>query len=149
MRAEEDSPYMLLVAPVNEEHRTKLTAEQKELLADPDLCKRVNVPRSTVPAITHVDYSARVQTVDEERHGRYFRLIKRFSEKTGCPVVVNTSFNVRGEPIVCRPEEAFNCFLNTNMDVLVLEDFLLVKSDQPPDVLRADPSKYLSQFELD
>jgi carbamoyltransferase len=149
MRSDEDSPYMLLVAPVKEGHRTKLTAEQRAMLVDPDLCKRVNVPRSTVPAITHVDYSARVQTVDEERHSRYYRLIKRFAEKTGCPIVVNTSFNVRGEPIVCRPEEAFNCFLNTNMDVLVLEDCLLVKSDQPPDVLQVDSRKYLSQFELD
>ena len=149
LRADQESPYMLLVAPVKEEHRTKLTAQQKELLADPDLRKRVNVPRSTIPAVTHVDYSARIQTVDEERHGRYYRLLKRFAEKTGCPLIVNTSFNIRGEPIVCRPDEAFNCFLNTGMDALVLEDFLLVKSDQPPDLSRVDAGKYLSQFELD
>jgi carbamoyltransferase len=149
LRADEESPYMLLVAPVKKEHRTKLTVEQRELLADSDLRKRVNVPRSTIPAVTHVDYSARIQTVDEERHGRYYRLLKRFAEKTGCPVIVNTSFNIRGEPIVCRPEEAFNCFLNTDLDALVLEDFLLVKSDQPSGLLRVGGGKYLSRFELD
>lgn len=149
VRPDEDSPYMLLVAPVKEEHRTKLTAEQVALLADPDLRKRVNVPRSTLPAVTHVDYSARIQTVDEKRHGRYYRLIKRFGQKTGCPVIVNTSFNIRGEPIVCRPQEAFNCFLNTDMDALVLEDCLLLKAEQPSDVLCADAGKYLAQFELD
>ena len=132
-----------------EEHRIELTSEQRQLQSDPDLRKRVNVPRSTFPAATHVDYSARIQTVDEERHGRYYRLIKRFGEKTGCPVIVNTSFNVRGEPIVCRPEEALNCFLNTEMDALVLEDFLLVKSEQPTNVLPADAGTYLSRFQLD
>ena len=149
VNANDESPYMLIVAPVKEEQRTELTSQQRELLTDPDLRKRVSVPRSTIPAATHVDYSARIQTVDEERHGRYYRLIKRFAEKTGCPVIVNTSFNVRGEPIVCRPEEALNCFLNTHMDALVLEDYLLVKSDQPADVLPADPGSYLSQFQLD
>jgi carbamoyltransferase len=149
VKAGQESPYMLIVAPVNDRQRTALTAEQQQLLADPDLRKRVSVPRSTIPAVTHVDYSARIQTVDEERHGRYYRLIKRFADKTGCPVIVNTSFNVRGEPIVCRPEEALNCFLNTHMDALVLEDYLLVKSDQPPDVLPADRGSYLSQFQLD
>jgi carbamoyltransferase len=149
VRADEESPYMMLVAPVKEEHRTSLSDAQRELLADPDLRKRVNVPRSTIPAVTHVDYSARIQTVDEERHGRYYRLIKCFAEKTGCPVIVNTSFNVRGEPIVCRPEEAFACFLNTEMDALVLEDFLLLKTEQPAELLRVDAGKYLSRFELD
>jgi len=149
LEAGQESPYMLIVAPVKDQHRTALTAPQKALLDDPDLRKRVSVPRSTIPAVTHVDYSARIQTVDEERHGRTYRLIKRFADKTGCPVIVNTSFNVRGEPIVCRPEEALNCFLNTHMDALVLEDHLLLKSDQPPDVLPADTGAYLSQFQLD
>jgi carbamoyltransferase len=149
VKAGDESPYMLIVAPVKEEQRIELTSQQRELLRDADLRKRVSVPRSTIPAATHVDYSARIQTVDEERHGRYYRLLKRFAEKTGCPVIVNTSFNVRGEPIVCRPEEALNCFLGTQMDALVLEDFLLVKSDQPPEVLPADAGRYLSQFQLD
>ena len=88
----------------------------------PDLRERLRMPRSTIPAVTHVDFSARVQTVDERRHGRYYRLLKTFYRETGCPVVVNTSFNVRGEPIVCTPEDAYRCFLATEMDALVLED---------------------------
>ena len=147
--ADDESPYMLIVAPVAREVPSTLTDEQTGLMRDPDLRKRVNVPRSTIPAITHVDYSARIQTVDEERHGRYYRLMKAFGEKTGWPVIVNTSFNVRGEPIVYRPAEAFNCFLHTEMDVLVLEDFLLVKSEQPTSVLPADAGTYLSRFQLD
>jgi carbamoyltransferase len=143
-----ENPYMLQVAPVLEKHRTKLTPEEVKLMKDPDLTKRVNVPRSTLPAITHVDYSARVQTVDAERHGRYYRLMKAFEKKTGCPVIVNTSFNVRGEPIVMTPEHAFNCFINTDMDVLVLEDVVLLKSEQPKE-LQVDNSKYLSSFGLD
>ena len=110
---------------------------------------RVNVARSTLPAITHVDYSARVQTVDEERHGRFYRLMKAFEKKTGCPVVVNTSFNVRGEPIVMTPEHAFNCFVHTEMDVLVLEDCVLLKEEQPKEIIKTDSAKYLSQFSLD
>ena len=89
---------------------------------DPDLRQRVNVVRSTVPAITHVDYSARVQTVDAERNPRFYRLLQAFHEQTGCPVLVNTSFNVRGEPIVCTPQDAYRCFMATDMDALVLED---------------------------
>jgi len=144
-----ENPYMLHVAPVLEKHRTKLTAEESALMKDPDLRKRVNVPRSTLPAITHVDYSARVQTVDEERHGRFYRLMKAFEQKTGCPVVVNTSFNVRGEPIVMTPEHAFNCFIHTDMDVLVLEDCVLVKEDQPEGLIKVDAAKYLANFSLD
>src|SRR5258707_10984277 len=94
---------------------------------DPDLRHRVNVVRSAVPAVTHVDYSARVQTVDEERNPRFHRLLKAFFEMTGCPVLVNTSFNVRGEPIVCTPQDAYRCFLATNMDALILEDVVLHK----------------------
>jgi len=102
-----------------------------------------------VPAITHVDYTARVQTVDEPRHGRYYRLLKTFEQLTGCPVIVNTSFNVRGEPIVCTPQEAYRCFLATDMDALVLEDFVLRKELMNQAVTAAERDKYLAQFELD
>jgi len=108
MRPNEDSPYMLLVAPVLDKHRLTLSAEEVEAIRhDPDLMRRVNIPRSTVPAITHVDYSARAQTVDE-RHGRYYRLMQKFHEKTGCPIIVNTSFNLSWEPIVRSPQEAYH-----------------------------------------
>jgi carbamoyltransferase len=130
MRPNEDSPYMLLVAPVRDKWRTPLSDDERKRMEDPDLRVRVSVPRSTVPTITHVDYSARVQTVDAERHGRYYRLMKRFYELTGCPIIVNTSFNVRGEPIVCTPEDAYRCFLATDMDCLVLENYVLLKEDQ-------------------
>ncbi len=142
-----ESPYMLLVAPVRESYRATLSAAEEKAMRDPDLCKRVNVVRSQFPAITHVDYSARLQTVDEERHGRYYRLIKRFAELTGCPVVVNTSFNVRGEPIVNTPAQAYNCFINTEMDVLVLEDTVLLREEQR--VAPGRSEEYLSQFALD
>ena len=131
MRPGEESPYMLLVAPVLENRRLPLSREDQETLrSDPDLARRVNVARSTVPAITHVDYSARVQTVDE-RHGRYYRLMKKFHELTDCPVIVNTSFNLSWEPIVLTPREAYHTFMQSAMDVLVLEDFVLYKSEQP------------------
>jgi len=127
-----ESPYMLLVAPVLEKHRTAISETDRKIMAnDPDLRRRVNVIRSTLPAITHVDYSARVQTVDEARHGRFYRLLQAFEKKTGCPVLVNTSFNVRGEPIVCSPADALRCFLFTDMDALVLEDFILHKEQMP------------------
>jgi carbamoyltransferase len=130
MRHAEDASYMLLVAPVREEHRVLLSADDtKALRHDPDLRRRVNIVRSTVPAVTHVDYSARSQTVDE-RHGRYYRLLKRFHEKTGCPLIVNTSFNLSWEPIVNTPEEAYNTFMQSEMDMLVLEDFVLHKKEQ-------------------
>jgi carbamoyltransferase len=128
MDANQESPYMLLVAPVRQEHRLALAKEQVELMRkDPDLRRRVNVPRSTIPAVTHVDYSARLQTVDAERNGRFYRLIDAFFRLTGCPVLVNTSFNVRGEPIVCTPEDAYRCFQATHMDVLVLENAMVTK----------------------
>src|SRR6187397_1366497 len=121
---------MLMVAPVLDQRRRGLSGEEHAVLeSDPDLVKRVNVPRSSVPAITHVDYSARVQTVDE-RHGRFHRLMQRFYEKTGCPVLVNTSFNLSWEPIVQTPEEAFHTFMQSEMDARVLEDALLPKEDQ-------------------
>ena len=138
------SPYMLLVAPVQEGKRTALTEEQKKL-SGIDLLK---VRRSTVPGITHVDYSARVQTVDEKRHGRYYRLLKRFEEKSGCPLVINTSFNIRGEPIVCSPENAYHCFMATNMDVLVLENFVLFKEKQP-EMKPHEVDQYMAKFDLD
>ena len=125
-----ESPYMLLVAPVKEGIRTPLSPDEEAAMKDPDLRKRVNVKRSELPAITHVDYSARVQTVDEDRHGRYCRLMRRFKDLTGCSVIINTSFNIRGEPIVRTPEEAYNCFMKTHMDVLVLEDCVLFKAEQ-------------------
>ena len=145
----DESPYMLIVAPVREKYRTTLTPEQAALMKDADLRKRVNVPRSQFPAITHVDYSARLQTVDEERHGRYYRLMKEFERQTGSPIIVNTSFNVRGEPIVNTPEQALNCFLHTEMDVLVLEDAVLLKEEQPEALKPKDSQQYLAQFSLD
>lgn len=139
---EVDSPYMLLVAPVVEERRTTLTKEQQELWGI-DL---LHVPRSDVPAVTHLDYSARIQTVHEETNPRYHKLLKVFEAKTGCGIIVNTSFNVRGEPIVCTPEDAYRCFMRTEMDVLVLENCILAKADQKP--LMGD-SDWRKEFELD
>lgn len=143
-RPHEQSPYMLLVAPVRREKRTNGEAEMAGL----EGVDKLKVERSVVPAITHVDYSARVQTVDAERHGRYHLLLRKFAERTGTPLVINTSFNVRGEPIVCAPEHAYRCFMATNMDVLVLERSVLLKEDQPQ---RIDHpiDEYLAQFQLD
>jgi carbamoyltransferase len=146
----EESPYMLLVAPVLERHRRVLPADELQCMRnDPNLCERVNVPRSTLPAITHVDYSARVQTVDETRNPLFYRLLRAFQEQTGCPVLVNTSFNVRGEPIVCTPEDAYRCFLATDMDALVLGDCVLEKEKSKQTVDAAVREKYLAQFQLD
>jgi carbamoyltransferase len=117
-------------------------------MQDPDLRVRVSVPRSQVPAITHVDYSARVQTVDAERHGRFYHLMRRFYELTGCPVIVNTSFNIRGEPIVCTPEQAYRCFMATDIDCLILENCLLMKESQPSGLLE-DAEAYRAQYALD
>ncbi len=145
-----ESPYMLLVAPVLEKHRTAISdADRETMTANPDLCRRVNIVRSTLPAITHVDYSARLQTVDEERHGRFYRLLKAFERETGCPVLVNTSFNVRGEPIVCSPAEALRCFLATDMDALVLEDFVLQKQQMAGVLSAEERAKHLATFEPD
>jgi len=138
----EDSPYMLLVAPVTEDKRV---ARDGPPGAGLDKLKAI---RSVVPAITHVDHSARVQTVDKQRHGRFYRLMKAFESKTGCPVMINTSFNVRGEPIVCSPEHAYRCFMATNMDVLVMEDFVLLKEEQPTGQ-EHEVDEYLAQFQLD
>jgi len=139
-----DSPYMLLVAPVEERQRVALTEEQAALKGI-DLLK---IRHSSVPGVTHVDYSARVQTVDPQRHGRYYRLIKRFEQKSGCPLIINTSFNIRGEPIVCTPENAYHCFMATDMDVLVMENCVLLKEAQPR-IEKHEVDQYLSKFELD
>jgi carbamoyltransferase len=143
-----ESPYMLLVADVRRELRHELTPEQVRLMKDPDLRKRVNVPRSTLPAITHVDMSARVQTVDEERHGRFYRLMKEFKRLTGCGVIINTSFNIRGEPIVCSPQDAYRCFMASEMDMLVLENCVLRRAEQPHQSAEAR-KHYIESFELD
>ena len=137
-----DSPYMLIVAPVREKRRREMTSGQKALWGI-DL---LNVPRSDIPAVTHLDYSARVQTVHEETNPRYHALLKAFERQTGYAVLVNTSFNVRGEPIVCTPEDAYRCFMRTEMDVLVLENCVLYKTDQKP--LEGD-SDWKKEFELD
>ncbi len=137
-----ESPYMLLVSPVREDHRIPMTQEQQGLFG----IEKLHVPRSDVPAITHVDYSARVQTVSRDRSPDYFDLITRFEELTGCPVVVNTSFNVRGEPIVCTPRDAYVCFMRTDMDYLAVGPFLLQKNEQPEFEEAGD---WRDEFELD
>jgi carbamoyltransferase len=142
------SPYMLLVAPVKESIRSKLSDQQNEVMKDPNLLKRVRIERSSLPAITHVDYSARVQTVNEEQNGKYYRLIKAFHKKTGSAVIVNTSFNIRGEPIVCSLEDAYRCFVSTDMDMLVLENYILNKCEQHSENLK-EKEKYLSSFTPD
>ena len=116
---------------------------------DPDLRKRVNVVRSEIPAVTHVDDSARLQTVDEARNPRFHRLLEAFDRLTGCPVLVNTSFNVRGEPIVGSPEDAYRCFLATDMDALVLEDVVVIKDDAAREAGQEARGAYLAQFQLD
>ena len=136
------SPYMLIVAPVKESLRTPMTAEQQQLFG----IEKLNVPRSEIPAITHVDYSARVQTVHAETNPRFHAVLAQFKARTGCSVLVNTSFNVRGEPIVCTPEDAYRCFMRTEMDYLVVENFLLAKTGQP--VIEQDDS-WKDEFELD
>ena len=137
-----DSPYMLLVAPVKQEKQIQMTAEQDALFG----IDKLNVPRSEIPAVTHVDYSARVQTVSREVNSSYHDLIQAFYSLTGCPLLVNTSFNVRGEPIVCTPQDAYRCFMRTEMDYLVLGDFLLDKRDQPQ---WHEQISWQEEFELD
>jgi carbamoyltransferase len=121
------SPYMLIVAPIKEEHRVALTEEQQQIFG----IEKLNLKRSELPAITHVDYSARIQTVHKETNPGYYGLLEAFNERTGCGVLINTSFNVRGEPIVCTPEDSYRCFMRTEMDYLVVENFLLEKTEQP------------------
>jgi carbamoyltransferase len=145
----DDSPYMLVVADVKKEHQRQLSAEEEQSMRDPDLRKRVNVARSTLPAVTHVDMSARLQTIDERRHGRFYRLMKEFKRQTGCGVMINTSFNIRGEPIVCTPGDAFRCLQATDMDTLVVENFVLRRSAQNKLLSEAEKQKYLTSFKLD
>jgi len=132
---------MLLVADVAEKHRRAMTAEQQALFG----VDKLNVPRSSIPAVTHVDYSARIQTVHQETNPRYYALLSAFKRMTGYPVLVNTSFNVRGEPIVCTPEDAFGCFMGTEMDTLAIGDCYLRKENQDAS-LKHD---YKERFELD
>ena len=136
------SPYMLLVAPVKNELCKKMTKEENELFG----IDKLNIPRSSIPAITHVDYSARIQTVNNTTNPRYYKLIKTFKSKTGCASIVNTSFNVRGEPIVCTPQDAYKCFMRTEMDVLVLENQILFKIEKK---IFIKDDKWMEEFELD
>ena len=136
-----DSPYMLLVSSINSDKKIEMTKEQKKLFG----IDKLNLRRSDIPAVTHVDYSARVQTVNEKNNKRYYDLISKFKEKTGCPVIVNTSFNVRGEPIVNTPTDAFNCFMGTELDFLVIGNCILDKKKQDPKFKK----NYKSEFQLD
>ena len=138
---DQDSPYMLLVANVLEQRRKPMTEAEQGLFG----IEKLNIPRSDIPAVTHVDYSARIQTVHKETNPRYYALIRRFNERTGCPVIVNTSFNVRGEPIVGTPEDAFRCFMGTDMEVLAIGNCFLRKEDQEPSLMK----DYKSSFDLD
>lgn len=142
------SPYMLLVAPVQKEIRIAPSAKDKEHISDPNLLNRVKIKRSSLPSITHIDYSARVQSVSPKRNDIYYRLIKRLEERTGTGVIVNTSFNVRGEPIVNTPQDAYRCFMATEMDILVLENHLLYKSEQP-NKNRVSKDSHIASFDLD
>jgi carbamoyltransferase len=137
-----DSPYMLLVAPVKKERQIPMNDEQKKLWG----IEQLNMPRSDIPAVTHIDYSARVQTVTRDTNPEYYELLREFDRQTGCPVLVNTSFNVRGEPIVCTPEDAYRCFMRTHIDTLVLGPFVLEKEQQPAWKETAD---WKQQFQLD
>jgi carbamoyltransferase len=136
-----DSPYMLLVSDVNKDKQVKMSDNDKGLFG----IDKLNVKRSSIPAVTHVDYSARIQTVHKKTNPRYYELLNEFKKITNCPVLVNTSFNVRGEPIVCSIEDAFNCFMGTNLDILVIEDFILFKEDQDKNLLK----DYKNKFTLD
>jgi carbamoyltransferase len=137
-----ESPYMLLVAPVKKERQIPMTAEQRSLWG----LDLLNQPRSDIPAVTHIDYSARVQTVSRDVSPDYYDLIREFEKLTGCPVVVNTSFNVRGEPIVCSPKDAHTCFMRTHIDALVLGPFLLRKEEQPA---WEETQNWKQEFQLD
>jgi carbamoyltransferase len=137
-----ESPYMLLVAPVKKERQIPMSTDQQQLWG----IDKLNIPRSDMPAITHIDYSARIQTVDRETNPKYHRVIEEFERLTGCAVVVNTSFNVRGEPIVCTPADAYTCFMRTHIDYLVLGPFLLDKSEQPS---WSEKEDWRHEFQLD
>ena len=136
-----DSPYMLLVADVKNNKRRIMTDEENILFG----IEKLNISRSSIPAVTHIDYSARIQTVHEDTNPRYHALITKFKEKTGCPILVNTSFNVRGEPIVCSPTDAFRCFMGTELDILVFENYILFKEEQDLSLM----TNYEAKYELD
>jgi carbamoyltransferase len=136
-----ESPYMLFVAKVNKQKQLPMTENEKKLFG----IEKLNIPRSSIPAITHVDYSARVQTVHFDTNPRFYKLINKFYQKTGCPIIVNTSFNVRGEPIVCTPTDAFRCFMGTELDILVVEDFVIQKKEQNTNLNK----NYIEKYELD
>ena len=137
----EESPYMLLVAEVLDDKKIKMSEEEKKLFG----IEKLNVKRSDIPAVTHVDYSARIQTVSKKNNPKYFKLLKKFKEKTGCPVLINTSFNVRGEPIVNTPIDAFNCFMGTSLDILVIGNSYLRKENQNKKLKK----NYEKKYELD
>ena len=136
-----DSPYMLLVADVKKNIQISMSEKDQKLFG----IDKLNVKRSSIPAVTHVDYSARIQTVHQETNPKYYKLLKKFKEITGCPLLVNTSFNVRGEPIVCSVEDSFRCFMGTNLDILVCENFILYKDKQNKNLLQ----DYKNKFEKD
>ncbi len=135
-----ESPYMLLVANINKTHSIEMNEKENNLFG----IDKLNIKRSTIPAITHVDYSARIQTVHKETNPKYYNLIKKFKEITGCPILVNTSFNIRGEPIVCSPKDAFRCFMGTELDILVVNNFILFKENQTAQII-----DYKKSFNLD
>jgi carbamoyltransferase len=136
-----DSPYLLFVADVKKNKRREMTLDEEALFG----IDKLNVPRSSVPAITHIDYSARIQTVHADTNPRYHAVISKFKEKTGCPLIVNTSFNVRGEPIICSPTDAFKCFMGTELDVLAVGNYLLIKQEQDESL----KENYEANYELD
>ena len=136
-----DSPYMLLVSDVKKEIQIPMSEHDKNLFG----IDKLNIKRSSIPAVTHVDYSARIQTVNEEMNPKYNKLLKKFKQITNCPILVNTSFNIRGEPIVCDIKDAYRCFMGTNLDILVCESFILYKEDQIP----KKSKNYKDQFSLD
>jgi len=136
-----DSPYMLMVAPIKKELQIPMSEVDQKLFG----IDKLNLKRSSIPAVTHVDYSARIQTVHKSTNKKYYNLIKKFKELTGCPVLVNTSFNIRGEPIVCSIKDAFKCFMGTNLDILVCENFILFKDQQDEKLQKS----YQTDFELD
>ena len=136
-----DSPYMLLVAEIKKKLKIQMSQREENLFG----IDKLNVKRSIVPAITHIDYTSRIQTVHEKTNSRFYKLLKKFKEKTGCPILVNTSFNIRGEPIVCSIEDSFRCFMGTNLDILICEDFIMQKNDQDINLLK----DYRSEIKLD
>ena len=136
-----ESPYMLLVANVKKKIQIQINEKDKKLFG----IEKLNIKRSSIPAVTHVDYSSRIQTVHQETNSKYYNLLKKFKEITSCPILVNTSFNVRGEPIVCSIKDAFNCFMGTNLDILVCENFILYKNEQDQNLKK----NYQKEFELD